>query len=332
MFGSMSCGRCLVLGGRGFVGSHLVDRLLEAGIPTRVLARRMPADAKSSENYRTHELLEIVNGDFNNEIDLLNAMDDCDWCVHLISSTLPSTSNQNMIYDIQTNLVGTVRLLQFARKVGMKKVIFVSSGGAVYGDAQYSPIDEEHPTNPKSSYGITKLASEKYFLLFGDQKMATIGLRLANPYGPRQRTTINQGAVAVFLDRALRQQEISIWGNGKVVRDYIYISDCVQAILCALQYEGASQLFNVGSGVGRSLNEIVTCIEDFLGRRVEVAYSEGRAVDAATNVLSVARAEAELGWKPVVRFEDGLAETAGWYQAIHSRERMPERVQVLNPA
>jgi UDP-glucose 4-epimerase len=308
-------GRCLVLGGRGFIGSHLVDRLLEDGIPTRVLARRLPADADANAGYRTHELLEVVSGDFNNEIDLLNAMDDCDSCVHLISTTLPKSSNENMIYDVQTNLVGTVRLLHYAKKVGMTKVVFVSSGGAVYGDAQRPLIDEDHPTNPRSSYGITKLASEKYFLMFADATLSTTVLRLSNPYGPRQRTTINQGAIAVFLNRALKHQEIQIWGDGEVVRDYLYISDCVAAIAQALEYRGSERLFNIGSGTGQSLNEILHKIEDVLGHKIPVSYTEGRSVDVARNVLDVERARKHLGWSPKVGFAEGLAATADWYKA-----------------
>lgn len=312
---SKRIGRCLVLGGRGFIGSHLVDRLLAEGVPTRVLARRVPADARSTEICREHPLLELITGDFNNEMDLLNAMDDCDACVHLISTTLPKSSNENMIYDIQTNLVGTVRLLQFARKQGIRKTVFVSSGGAVYGDAMYTPIDEAHPTNPKSSYGITKLASEKYFLLFGDARMSTTALRISNPYGPRQRTTINQGAIAVFMDRALRDQEINIWGDGEVVRDYVYISDCVSAIIKSLDREGSGELFNIGSGVGRSLNEIVHSIELLLQRKVQVRYSPGRAVDAAHNVLAIDCARARLDWHPQVSFDDGLRQTEQWYRS-----------------
>jgi UDP-glucose 4-epimerase len=284
-------GRCLVLGGRGFIGSHLVDRLLEDGVPTRVLVRRPPADASPGDSYKHHDLLEAFTGDFNNEMDLLNAMDDCESCVHLISSTLPKTSNDNMIYDIQTNLVGTVRLLQYSRKVGIKKIVFVSSGGAVYGDAKYTPIDEAHPTNPKSSYGITKLASEKYFLLFGNEKMSTTALRLSNPYGPRQRTTISQGAIAVFLDRALNFKEINVWGDGEVVRDYLFISDCVTAIVKALQYDGPNQLFNIGSGVGRSLNQVISGIEHVLGRKVEVNVQRG----------TKCRRSPQCGWPSIAR-------------------------------
>jgi UDP-glucose 4-epimerase len=193
--------------------------------------------------------------------------------------------------------------------------VFVSSGGAVYGDAQYTPIDENHPTNPKSSYGITKLASEKYFTLFGDGNLSTTALRLSNPYGPRQRTTINQGAIAVFLHRALNQKDIEIWGNGEVVRDYIYISDCVSAIVKALNHYGPKRLFNIGSGVGRSLNEIVSSVELVLGRKVEVSYGPARTLDAAQNVLAIDCARAHLKWAPLVSFEEGLQKTANWYQA-----------------
>jgi UDP-glucose 4-epimerase len=316
-------GRCLVLGGRGFIGSHLVDALLDQGISTRVLIRRPPADAGTFAPYRSHDLLEVLTGDFNNEMDLLGAMDDCDSCVHLISTTLPSTSNQDMIYDIQTNLVGTVRLLRYAKRTGLSKLVFVSSGGAVYGDARARSIDEDHPTNPRSSYGITKLASEKYLSLHACETLSTTALRLSNPYGPRQRTMINQGAVAVFLDRAMRGEAIDIWGNGEVVRDYIFIDDCVAAIVKALEYRGPETLFNVGSGSGRSLNQIVSCIEALLGGPIDVNYTVGRSVDPAHNILNVERARKHLGWQPLVSFEEGLARTALWYSQNKPYSALP---------
>jgi UDP-glucose 4-epimerase len=304
-------GRCLVLGGRGFIGSHLVDRLLEDGVAVRVLIRRLPADAER-EPYRSHPLLDVCYGDFNNMLDLMAAMKGCSSCVHLISSTLPKNSNDNMVYDIQTNLVGTVGLLQAAKQLGLSKLVFLSSGGTVYGDVRQIPIDEDHPTNPKTSYGVTKLAIEKYMSIFASDALQTVVLRLSNPFGPRQRTNTGQGAIAVFLTSALKGQEINIWGDGSVVRDYVYVADCVSAIARALAYDGHA-VINIGSGVGRSLTDVLADIEAVLGRRLVVNYEPARGLDASRNVLSIGRAERLLGWRPITPFATGLAQTAEWY-------------------
>lgn len=154
--------RCLVLGGAGFIGSHLVDGLLAHGHQVRVLDRPGVAPIHRDPN----PALEIVAGDFSNAGDIAEAITGIDVCFHLVSTTLPRSSNADPVFDLETNLVGTVRLLQRTVESGVRKVVFVSSGGTVYGTPQYLPIDENHPTNPICSYGITKLAIEKYLELF----------------------------------------------------------------------------------------------------------------------------------------------------------------------
>ena len=208
---------CLVLGGGGFIGSAIVDRLLRAGHPVRVFERPRVAPFRVFE---PHEKVDWVTGDLLSTKDVESALCDVDAVFHLVSTTLPKGSNDDPIYDVQSNLVGTLQILNLMVRAGTRKLVFISSGGTVYGPPVRLPIDEQHPTNPQVSYGITKLAIEKYILLF--RKIhgldATI-LRLANPYGERQRVETAQGAAAAFLHRALRQEQVEIWGDGSIARD-----------------------------------------------------------------------------------------------------------------
>ncbi len=305
--------RCLVLGGGGFLGSHLCDALLAEGHTVKIFDR---PNLKRYRAFSADEDVEWVEGDFANQEDVAQAVPGCDIVYHLVSTTLPKSSNDNPVYDIETNVVSTLHLLDVARKEGIKKIIFISSGGTVYGIPNDVPIREDHPTNPICSYGISKLAIEKYlnlyYTLYG---LDYCVLRLANPYGERQRTSAAQGAVAVFLHKALKNESIEIWGDGLVVRDYIYVTDATDAMVKALSSTGGQKLFNLGSGQGQSLNDILEVIEGVLGRPVTRSYVEGRALDVPVSVLDIERAKAGLEWRPRVDFREGLERTAQWIKA-----------------
>ncbi|KTD14154.1 UDP-galactose-4-epimerase [Legionella gratiana] len=303
----------LVLGANGFIGSHLVDSLVEQGCSVRVLART--TSTHSTNIHSKH--VQYIRGDFVKELDIANAMQGCDICFHLISTVLPKTSNLDPIFDLETNLVGSVKLLNHAVKSGIKKIIFLSSGGTIYGTPLYLPIDENHPTNPICSYGITKLAIEKYLALYNQlYGLDYTILRLSNPFGERQRINSMQGAVAVFLGKALSNEPIEIWGNGTVVRDYIHISDVISAMLQSITYVGAEHIFNIGSGQGISLNEVLDEIERVTQFEVKRRYTEGRVFDISTSILSIERAIKELKWAPKVSFTEGLTRMMDWINAI----------------
>jgi UDP-glucose 4-epimerase len=214
--------KCLVLGGGGFLGSHLSESLLAQGHAVRIFDRPNLVRFKS---FQRGDPVEWVEGDFVNREHVAHAVSGCDIVYHMVSTTLPRSSNENPSYDVETNVIGTLNLLEAAQKNKIRKFIFVSSGGTVYGIPQEIPIKESHPTEPICSYGIGKLAIEKYINLFHLlHGMEYCVLRLANPYGERQRIAAAQGAVAVFLDKALRNEEIEIWGDGSVIRDYFHVS------------------------------------------------------------------------------------------------------------
>lgn len=308
--------RYLILGGGGFIGSHLCDSLLSRGHAVRVFER--PNLSKYRE-FEKNELVEWVDGDFTNKIDVSGAVQGCDVIYHLVSTTLPKTSNDNPVFDVTSNLVGTLNMLEIAKQAKVSKVVFVSSGGTVYGIPKQIPISEAHPTDPVVSYGIGKLAIEKYLHLYHVlHGMRYCILRIANPYGERQRVNTAQGAIATFLHRALHGQPIEVWGDGSVTRDYIYIADVVSALLKAGEHEGAQRLFNIGCGAGQSLNQILNAIEKLLGHPIARRYLPGRAFDVPTNVLDIARAKECLEWEPKTSLMEGLQNTLRW-QTDNSR-------------
>jgi UDP-glucose 4-epimerase len=303
----------LVLGGAGFIGSHLAQALAREGERVRIFDRphvdRLPL-FPSQRGYEVH------TGDFLNPQSLAPALRGAETVFHLISTTLPKTSNDNPFYDVETNVLGSLRLLNMCRECGVRKVIFVSSGGTVYGPPRSLPVAETHPTDPISSYGIQKLMIEKYMQLAHRlHGLEYCILRPANLYGPRQRLDTAQGAVAVFLDRALRGEPIQIWGDGAVVRDYVYIDDAVDAILRAARHQGEPRIFNVGSGSGVSLNQLVGAIGRMLGKPPKVEFGAPRALDVPANVLDAALARQHLGWSAATPLEVGLRRTCDWLRS-----------------
>lgn len=301
-----------IFGGGGFMGSAIVDRLLTDGHELRVFER------PRIEPFRTFaagERLEWVTGDLMSMHDVCQVVDGVDVVLHLVSTTLPKSSNDDPIYDVQSNLVATLQMLNAMRAKTVRKIVFISSGGTVYGEPNYLPIDEAHPTEPQVSYGITKLAVEKYLLLYQRHYgiKANI-LRVTNPYGERQRVETAQGAVGVFLSRALQGQSLDIWGDGSVTRDYIYVSDVAEAFARAVAYDGPKSVFNVSSGMGTTLNELIEKLETVLGRPIERRYLEGRPFDVPASVLDNSLARQELGWQPTVGLLDGIRRTSLWME------------------
>src|SRR6266850_2836875 len=304
---------CLVLGGAGFIGSHLAEALLQAGHRVKVFDRphldRLPM-------FSPRKGFEVFTGDFLNPEALSPALPGTEVAFHLVSTTLPKSSNDNPIYDIETNVLGTLRLVELCREHRVRKIVFVSSGGTVYGVPRSIPIDESQPTHPTCSYGIHKLAIEKYLHL--SRLLHSLDycvLRPANLYGPRQRLDVAQGAATVFLDRALRNEPIQIWGDGSVVRDYVYIQDAVEALLKALAFEGEPKIFNIGSAVGVSLNQLVGEIQKLVGHPVAVEYAAARSLDVPVNILDSSLARRHLGWSARTSLAEGLRHTYEWMRS-----------------
>lgn len=304
----MSTLRTLILGGCGFLGSHIADRLRAGGGSIRIFDR-FEAARTNIQHLLPH--IELVTGDFGNQAAVEEATRGIDVVYHLISTTLPKTSNDDMAFDITSNLVPTLHLLEACRHNRVRKVVFASSGGTVYGLPQSVPIREDHPTNPLCSYGIHKLAIEKYLALYHQlHQLDYAVMRIANPYGPRQRPDGPQGVIAVFMGHILRDQPIQLWGDGSAVRDYLYISDVADAAFALATYRGPERTFNIGGGVGSSLLDIIRAIAHAVGRKPHIQFAPARNLDVPTNVLDITRAQTHLHWSPKIPFEQGLQLTA----------------------
>ena len=304
-FDLLSGKRIAVIGSSGYIGSHVVDSLLYLKCPVVAISRSFPGllDPVTLQN----PLRTTVDISINDYSSLKSVLAGVDIVIHLASSCLPQTSNDDPLADIKSNLIGSLNILESCMLNKIQKIIFISSGGTVYGRPEFVPITEDHATNPICSYGIIKLAIEKYLYLYRDlYNIDAIILRLANPYGGRQRLNSMQGVVPVFLYRALNSLPLQIWGDGSAVRDFLYISDVVQAILSSCVYSGSEYLFNIGSGSGTSLRELVSLIEDLIDARLSVVYQPSRSFDVSTNVLSINKAIRELGWKPTIPPSLGL--------------------------
>ena len=300
----------ILFGGGGFIGSHIADKLLNAGHSLRIFERpRVPLYRK----FRDDEDVEWITGDILNLHDVTEAMQGVDAVFHLVSTTLPKNSNDDPIYDVQSNVVASLQILNVMVALKIPRIIFISSGGTVYGTPVSLPIDESHPTNPHVSYGITKLTIEKYLLLYERlHGIKSIILRVSNPFGERQRIETAQGAIGVFMSRALQGVAVDIWGDGSVVRDYIYVADVAEAFVKALNYSGKFSVFNIGSCSGVSLIQIIEKLERILGLAIKRNYQPGRPYDVPVNILSNQLASQELGWVPNVSLDEVLILTSAW--------------------
>lgn len=300
----------LVMGGLGFIGSHLCRRLHQSGHRVTIFdklytSRALIADFEAQ--------VDIIESDVRKTEDVVKSLVETDVVIDLVHTTVPGSSMQNPAYDVESNIVSHVNWLSQLNRTKVRKIIYISSGGTVYGVPQTVPIKETHPTEPISSYGITKLAVEKYIAMYASLYGIKYCIcRPANAYGQGQRLNIGQGVVGVFLDRAVRGLPIEIWGNGNNKRDYIYISDLVNAISVLLNYEGNENIFNISTSVGHSLNDIVELIRNDLQLEIDVRYTPSRGFDVPENILSNTLLVETTGWQPEVNIHDGIKDVYGW--------------------
>lgn len=300
--------RAALIGGNGFVGSHLIDLLLAEGWQVCVFSR-------SPEHFRAPLVgVEYILDNIENVGALAECVSQVDIVFHLAVTTVPQTSNAAPIFDVQSNLVNALHLLNICARYKVKNLVFLSSGGTVYGVPAYLPVDEKHSTEPISSYGIVKLAIEKYVRLFGRLYGLTYTIiRPSNPYGPRQDPNGKQGVIPILMARVLQNAPISLLGYGNIVRDYLYVSDLVHACYEAAKQHGSSRVFNVGSGIGTTLNQLVDFIEEIAGEPIpHIERLPLRPFDVPHIVLDISLAQQELAWSPQVNLRDGMQLTWDW--------------------
>jgi UDP-glucose 4-epimerase len=300
MFNSFTC---VVFGGSGFLGQHLCKKLLSAGFAVRSVSRTGRPRGEAAQWWSD---VEWISADLGTETSA-PAMAGAEMVFHLASSTYPSTSNLDAVFDLESNLVASVRMLKMAVECRVQRVIFVSSGGTVYGVPQQNPIPETHPTDPICSYGIHKLAIEKYLYLFRALKdLDSVVLRVSNIYGEFQNLDRPLGAVSHFTHRAVIGEPIVIWGDGTIRRDYIHVDDVVDALVKSISYHGPEHIFNIGSGRSVSLNQLLDLIRQRVAKEIVVNHKPARGFDVQENVLDITRAMRELAWKPSVTLDAGL--------------------------
>ncbi len=291
--------RALVLGGSGFIGSKLVQKLSISGYEVTSLSR--------SKNDTPSKNVTYVTGSFLNENLLDNLLPEIDVVFHLASATIPATSMQSITYDCETNTLGTIRLLESMQKFGVKKIVYASSGGTVYGIPDQIPTSEVAPTFPINAYGVSKVSIEKYLRLFSyNHEINATTLRISNPFGPGQKAEKGQGVIATFTKRILNKEPIEIWGDGLTIRDYIFIDDVIEAFVCAATSEKEFSIYNIGSGIGHSVNQLVSEIEKQSGIAAELCYKPARRFDIPAIILDISKAKEELCWSPTYNLQQGI--------------------------
>jgi len=298
-----------VLGGGGFIGTNLCRRLVADGHRVRAFGRRcsFPEALEGVEWYQ---------GDFNDAAALAAAIETFDVVFHLVNGTTPLSANLDMAGDVQRNVVASLGMFDVCRQLDVSRVVFVSSGGTIYGCPQQIPTPETAPTEPITAYGISKLALEKYLAL--NQHLHQLDyrvLRVTNPFGPFQTSIKNQGVIASIISHAVRHEEIEIWGDGSVVRDFIFVNDVVDALVAAMQDHGDERIFNIGCGEGRSLRDVIAAIELLCGRKLDINWKPGRPVDVPVSIVTIDRAKDYLGWQPNTSFVSGLEQTIAWWRS-----------------
>lgn len=301
---------CLIMGGSGFIGTNLC-----LGLKDKVKSLKYFSTSQNNV-----EGVEWLEGNFLNDNDLERAIQGVDTLFHLISTSTPASSNADPVKDAEQNILQTLKLLEACRKHSVQRVIFLSSGGTVYGEPQVLPTPEGYIENPICAYGISKLAIEKYLQLYERMHGITcISLRVSNPYGPYQFSQKKQGVIGAFIAKALNDQPIEIWGDGRITRDYIYIDDLIEAIETAATYTGSFRLFNIGSGQGHSINEIAEIVSDSVDSQLKIEYRESRSLDVSKSVLDCGLAQRELAWSTKVSLETGIQQTVNWFQSSRTQ-------------
>jgi UDP-glucose 4-epimerase len=294
------------------MGRHLLRKLAEERIPARAFSRRFDLNVD-----RGTPQIEFIEGDFTNPLQRIAALDGIDVVVQLISTSSPGLRNDQVISDIQENVIPHVGFLEQCVRSKVRRYIFISSGGAVYGEQATPPTTEEAPVAPISSYGVTKVTIEQYLKMYGYlNQMDYFILRVSNPFGPGQKFKKGQGLIPFVLDRATRRLPIQIFGDGSARRDYLYIDDLIEAIYLSVVSKGEFQsIVNVGSGESVSISDVVDKIEANLNYPIEREFVKPRATDVNTTMLDNSTARRLLGWKPRVSFEEGIRSTVSAFTA-----------------
>lgn len=302
--------RVLVTGGAGFIGSHVVDAFVAAGHEVSVIDDLSTGNRTQVSSRAKLHIMNILDPGLP---ELLARLQPSVLCHHAAQMDV-RRSVADPLFDARINILGLIHLLEAGRSAGVRRVIFASSGGAVYGEQERFPAAEEHPTRPASPYGVSKLAGEQYLSYY--EKSAGISyaaLRYANVYGPRQLATGEAGVVAIFTGKLLSGQVPTINGNGKQTRDYVYVGDVVQANLLALT-SAASGPVNIGTGRETDVLTLYALLQEFTGSKTTPVYGPAKMGEQLRSSIDSTHAEKTLGWSAATSLEKGLEETVAFYR------------------
>jgi UDP-glucose 4-epimerase len=299
--------RILILGGNGFIGRNLTASLLKAGAEVHICDR---PDTSSNEDDASRRLF-FHYGDLST----IGFVHKClqkgpfDWVIHLACSLIPSSNFEDFIRERELNLTAGFELTRAMEQYGSRKLLFFSSGGAIYGNNGLSINDETSPLSPLNHYGFAKLAMEEFIRFQArSQHIEYIIVRPSNPYGSGQNLYGKQGLIAVTLGKLIQEKAIEIWGDGQVVRDYLHISDLCSAIQMLIDSTITNETFNIGSGKGTSVNEVLQTIRNVTGNKLPIDYLPSRSIDVPVNVLDISKIQQLTGWKTAISLDKGIAE------------------------
>jgi UDP-glucose 4-epimerase len=301
--------KALVTGGAGFIGSNIVERLVNSGSDVVVLDNLSSGYGKNLDGIGS---VQLVEGDVRDAAAVANASQGVDVIFHLAASVGNKRSIDDPISDAEINVIGTLRVLEAARQNNVRKVI-VSSSAGIFGDLIHLPIAEDHPTEPISPYGASKLAEEKLSLVYAAlYDVEVICLRYFNVYGVRQRYDAYGNVIPIFAQRMLEGRPINIFGDGEQTRDFVNVRDVVSANLLACESQGFSGALNIASGTKATINELVRLMSEAGHLTPEVRHEGPRAGDVRDSLADVSLAKKRIGYEPAVTLQDGLVEYMAW--------------------
>jgi UDP-glucose 4-epimerase len=304
--------RILVTGGAGFIGSHTVDALVTAAVHQVAVIDNLSAGKREQLNPGAH----FYEADIRDagEVGRIIAIERPEVIVHFAAQMDVRRSVADPAFDAQVNLVGFLNLMEAARHHGLRRVVFSSTGGAIYGEQDTFPADESHACRPVSPYGVAKFSTESYLFFYKAQYgIDYAAMRYANVYGPRQDPHGEAGVVAIFCGRLLADQPVTIFGDGEQTRDYVYVGDVVRANVAAVT-AAVNGPINIGTGIETSVNRLYAALAAAAGSNREPAYAAARPGEQSRSVIAATRAGRELGWRPEITIEDGLRRTYQFFK------------------
>ncbi|MDD5435313.1 MAG: GDP-mannose 4,6-dehydratase [Nitrospira sp.] len=304
--------RILVTGGAGFIGSHITDRLVLEGHSVSIIDNLSTGKEDNLNKEAKFYKMDIVNP----RIERIFKKERPELICHLAAQMDVRRSVADPVYDAQTNILGMLNLLENAVRYGTRKVIFASTGGAVYGEEAPIPTSEDHPPQPLSPYGISKLTGEHYLFFYKQTYgLNYIVLRFANVYGPRQDPFGEAGVVAIFTQKMLRNEQPVINGNGMQTRDYVYVEDVVDAVTASV-YSEVTDTFNVGTGIETSVNELFNVLKNINGNNIKEVHGPAKKGEQDRSCLSCNKIKKTLEWEPGTPIKEGLARTVEFFRKL----------------